>query len=107
MINDHNNLLSLENYREDVSSKKITSHKLLKRLAYFCQTIVVVLFLVSQTLFASDSALVKVKAGGPKIFIKSMTYDAGLVKAGDKVKGIFLIENQGDSSLVIKKVAPT
>ena len=43
----------------------------------------------------------------PEIKFKSLRYDAGLVKPGDKVQGSFIIENRGKSDLEIKSVTPT
>jgi len=43
----------------------------------------------------------------PILEINSLTYDAGLVKPGDKVEGIFIVKNNGNADLEIKSVSPT
>jgi len=42
----------------------------------------------------------------PEIVFESLSYNAGLVKPGDSVKGSFIIENKGKLDLEIITVTP-
>jgi hypothetical protein len=69
--------------------------------------IVILLFFALQISCASDTFHAEKNNGAAKIVFVSLTYDAGQVKPGDKVQGVFTMKNLGDSDLVIKSVSPT
>ncbi|MBN1348096.1 hypothetical protein JXJ21_01670 [candidate division KSB1 bacterium] len=73
---------------------------------YFLKTSCLLIFLIIFTVPADASAQAAT-TGAPEIVIQQTIYDAGIAKPGDKVVGTFLVENHGDSTLLIKRVAPT
>ena len=74
-----------------------------------CKTkyLIILLLIALQIFYASDFLQAEKNNGTAKIVFDSLTFDAGLVKPGDKVQGVFIMKNLGDSDLVIKSVSPT
>lgn len=74
-----------------------------------CKTkyLIILLFFALQISCASDMLHAENNNGTAKIVFDSLTFDAGLVKPGDIVQGVFIMKNLGDSDLVIKSVSPT
>ena len=69
--------------------------------------ILLVLFMLSPALYASMPLQTGDNNGLPKIVFESESYNAGLVKPGDKVQGLFVIKNEGAADLVIEKIVPS
>jgi hypothetical protein len=67
----------------------------------------ILLLFALQIFYASDYLHAGKNTDTAKIVFESLTFDAGLVKPGDKVQGVFIMKNLGDSDLVIKSVSPT
>jgi hypothetical protein len=74
-----------------------------------CKTkyLMILLLFALQIFYTSDFLQAEKNTGTAKIVFDSLTFDAGLVKPGDKVQGVFIMKNLGDSDLVIKSVSPT
>ena len=74
-----------------------------------CKTkyLIILLFFALQIFYASDFLYAEKHNGTANIVFDSLTFDAGLVKPGGKVQGVFIMKNLGDSDLVIKSVSPT
>jgi len=74
-----------------------------------CKTkyFIILLLFALQIFYASDFLQAENNNGTAKIVFDSPTFDAGLVKPGGKVQGVFIMKNLGDSDLVIKSVSPT
>lgn len=69
--------------------------------------LMILLFFALQIFCASDTVYAEKNNDAAKIAFVSLTYDAGPVKPGDKIQGVFIMKNLGDSDLVIKSVSPT
>jgi hypothetical protein len=67
----------------------------------------ILLLFALQIFYASDYLHAEKNTDTAKIVFDSLTFDAGLVKPGDIVQGVFIMKNLGDSDLVIKSVSPT
>ena len=99
------------------TEKRMDRMKLMKR--FFCAANVcghlrmaALLFLILSLLPASQMLARETSekapaATGPRIVIQSPNFDGGIVKPHSTVTGEYLVENQGDSNLVILKVKPT
>lgn len=69
--------------------------------------LIILLFFAWQLFYTPDTLQAEEDNGTPKLVFDSLTFDAGLVKPGDKVQGVFIMKNIGNSELVIKNVSPT
>ena len=74
-----------------------------------CKTkyLIILWLFTLQIFYASNFLQAEKNNGAAKIVFDFLTSDAGLVKPGDKVQGVFIMKNLGDSDLVIKSVSPT
>ena len=73
----------------------------------FKKILILLIFMVFNSMNILMAFQTKKDTLPPEIKFKSLSYDAGLVKPGDKVKGSFIIENRGKSDLEIISVTPT
>jgi hypothetical protein len=68
-----------------------------------------VLHLIFFLVFSSGCTISKNRTrtkSEPKIFIKESAFYAGKVEQGDTISHTFMVANQGDEKLLIKKVQP-
>ena len=74
-----------------------------------CKTkhLIILSLFALQIFYASNYLQADKNTSTAKIVFDSLTFDAGLVKPGDKAQGVFIMKNLGDSELVIKSVFPT
>ena len=55
----------------------------------------------------TTSIVAKEKTAAPKITFDSTELDIGQIVPGEKAVGVFIVRNDGNDTLIIKRVAPT
>ncbi|HXG66977.1 MAG TPA: DUF1573 domain-containing protein [Blastocatellia bacterium] len=76
------------------------------KIARFAFALALALSLTTAAL-AQGSANGSKPNGAPKLVIKEMTHDFGVIKAGEKLAHSFIVKNEGTAPLEILSVSPS
>jgi len=84
---------------------KVLNNYKITKLLFFLTTLALFGFFLATS--DAGTFLPKPETKQPKIVFESKECDIGVVKPGEKAKGVFILHNKGVAPLFIEKVSPS